>query len=75
MSGEWCMNWKETDEGDKEIILKDNWDAIISTRTLMSHFDIDYEKEIRLLKKEQQELMEEEKRREYPKVESSWDLL
>ena len=68
------MNWKETD-GSKEIILKDNWDAIISTRTLMSHFGIDYEKEIKLLKKEQEGLIEEEKRREYPKVESSWDLL
>ena len=68
------MNWKETD-GSKEIILKDNWDAIISTRTLMRHFGIDYEREIKLLIEEQQELMEEEKRREYPKVESSWDLL
>jgi len=68
------MNWKETD-GSKEIILKDNWSEIISHRTLMRHFGIDYEREIKLLIEEQQELMEEEKRREYPKVESSWDLL
>jgi hypothetical protein len=65
------MSWKETDESSRLIILQDHlqdhWKGVLSTKTLLGYFGINYEEEIKLIKKEDM--------KEDLKVESLWDLL
>jgi len=54
-------------EDGKMIILQDYWKEVISPKTLMEHFGVDYDEEVRRLAGE--------KEPEESKVQDVWDLL